>query len=98
MTKTLIEQYVEDPDNLRRFQQERAIFEITDLIESALEKQGLSRADLAEKLGVSEDWVAELLDGESHKTIRTIADTLAVIGHAIHFSLGSLEVGLRKDE
>jgi transcriptional regulator with XRE-family HTH domain len=80
MSKTLVDQYVDDPERMRLFQQERAIYEITELIEAEMEAQGVSRAALAKRLGKSKGWVTQLLDGEANKTIRTVADVLAVLG------------------
>lgn len=80
MTKTLVERYVEDPDHMRLFQQERAIYETTELLESTMAELGVTRADLAKRLGKSRGWVTQLLDGEANKTIRTIADAFAVLG------------------
>jgi transcriptional regulator with XRE-family HTH domain len=86
MTKSLVEQYVEDPAKMRLYQQERAIFEVTDLIESVMEEQGISRTKLAELLGKTKGWVTQLLDGEANKTIRTVADVFAVLGLEYHSS------------
>jgi hypothetical protein len=80
MKKTFVEKFVEDIDNLRVFQQERAIVEVTDLLESALEQSGISRSEFARMLGKSKGWVTQLLDGEGNKTVRTIADAFAVLG------------------
>jgi hypothetical protein len=80
MTKTLVEQYVEDPKHMRQFQQERAIYEVTELIESVMRDLGISRTELANRLGRSKGWVTQLLDGEANKTIRTVADVFAVLG------------------
>lgn len=80
MTKTMVEKYVEDPEQMRLYQQERAIYEITELIESVMEAKGISRAALAKRLGKSKGWITQLLDGEANKTIRTVADVLAVLG------------------
>jgi transcriptional regulator with XRE-family HTH domain len=80
MTRTLVEKYVEDPERMRLYQQERAIYEITELIESVMEAEGVSRATLAKRLGKSKGWITQLLDGETNKTIRTVADVLAVLG------------------
>lgn len=83
MTKTMVEKYVEDPEQMRLYQQERAIYEITELIESVMEAKGISRAALAKRLGKSKGWITQLLDGEANKTIRTVADVLAVLGQEI---------------
>jgi transcriptional regulator with XRE-family HTH domain len=80
MTKTLVEQYVEDPMHMRVFQQERALYEVTDLIERVMAEQGITRSQLAAKLGRTKGWVTQLLDGDRNKTIRTVADVFAVLG------------------
>jgi len=80
MEKTVVEKYVDDPKRMRLFQQERAIVEVTDLLEAELEKAGISRSKFAEKLGKSKGWVTQLLDEEGNKTIRTVADAFAVLG------------------
>ena len=95
--KTLIEQFVDSPDGMRSFQQEAAIYEVTELIEDRLSQMGLSRSELAAKLGKTEGWVTQLLDGESNKTIRTVADVFAVLGRSIHFSDVPLEISSAGD-
>jgi len=80
MTKTLVEQYVEDPERMRLYQQERAIYEVTELLESLMRELGVSRAELAKRLGKSRGWITQMLDGDANKTIRTIADAFAVLG------------------
>lgn len=78
---TLVEQFVANPAHMRLFQQERAIYEVTELIEVLMGELGVSRADLAKRLGKTRGWVTQLLDGEANKTVRTVADVLAVLGH-----------------
>lgn len=80
MTKTLVEKYVEDPQNMRLYQQERAICEVTELIETVMEDKQVTRSQLARLLGKNKSWVTQFLDGEANKTIRTVADVLAVLG------------------
>lgn len=65
---------------MRLYQQERAIYEVTDLIESTMATQGVKRGELAERLGTNKSWVTQLLDADANKTIRTVADALAVLG------------------
>jgi transcriptional regulator with XRE-family HTH domain len=93
MTKTLVEQYVEHPDNMRLFQQERAILEITELLEAAMQQEGVTRAELARRLGRSKGWVTQLLDGEANKTIRTLADALAVLGREFRAQAPRISIG-----
>lgn len=92
MAKTLVEQYVENFQNMRVFQQGRAILEVAYLLEKVMERKGVQRADLARSLGKSKGWVTQLLDDEANHTLRTITDVFAVLGHSLHFSIGSLDI------
>jgi transcriptional regulator with XRE-family HTH domain len=82
MTKTVVEEYVSDPVQMRLFQQERAIFEVTERLEEAMKEAGVTRAGLAARLGKTKGWVTQMLDGEANKTIRTVADAFAALGLA----------------
>jgi transcriptional regulator with XRE-family HTH domain len=96
MTKTLVEQYVANPSNMRLFQQERAIFEITELLEETMKQQGVSRAELARRLGRSKGWVTQLLDAEANKTVRTVADAFAVLGREFRAQASPISLGKEK--
>jgi transcriptional regulator with XRE-family HTH domain len=93
MAKTLVEQFVQTQDGMRSFQQERAIYEVTERIEDRMEEQGISRSELAQRLGKTKGWVTQLLDGEANKTIRTIADVFAVLGLELHFREEPIRIG-----
>ncbi len=81
MTKTYVDEFLENAENMRLYQQERSIYEVTELLESLMNELGISRATLAKRLGKSRGWITQLLDGEANKTIRTVADAFAVLGH-----------------
>jgi hypothetical protein len=93
MKKTLVEKYVENPVHMRLFQQERAIYEATELLERVMRETGVSRTELARRLGRSKGWVTQLLDGEANKTIRTVADAFAVLGREYHSSQRPIQIG-----
>jgi len=93
--KTLVERYVEDPTHMRLFQQERAIYEVTELLEATMAELSVSRADLAQRLGKTKGWVTQLLDGEANKTIRTVADAFAVLGREYHATQRPIQIGTR---
>lgn len=77
--KTYVEEFVADPENMRLFLQERAICEVTAEIEGAMDSLGVSRTELARRLGKTERWVTQFLDGDA-QTIRAVADVFAVLG------------------
>jgi len=94
VTKTLVEQYVEESqENMRLFQQERAVLEVTMLIERVMAEQGVTRSQLAAKLGRSKGWITQLLDQDRNKTIRTVADVLAVLGREFASSQRPIQIG-----
>ena len=98
MSKSFLERFVESQPNMRRFQQERAILQATGEICVALESQSLTRAELAERLNKTPGWVTQLLDGKKNKTIRTVADVLAVLGREMHISSRPISIGSRTAE
>jgi antitoxin component HigA of HigAB toxin-antitoxin module len=91
MNKTAVERYVSDPRRMRLFQQERATYEVTELLEARMKELGVTRGDLAKRLGKTKGWVTELLDGNRDKTIRMIADAFAVLGDEYHSTCRPIE-------
>jgi hypothetical protein len=92
--KTQIEQFVKDVEAMRLFQQERVILEATSEICDAMEEQGITRSQLAERLGKSKGYVSQLLDGRQNMTLRTLADVFLALGLAVHVQPGSLQASV----
>lgn len=69
-----------DPQLMAVRQQEELIVQITELISIAMEKQGISKADLAQRLGKSRPFITQVLSGEANLTLRTIADMFTAMG------------------
>lgn len=91
LTKTLVEEFVEDPDNLRQYLQERAVYAAIELIESEMRKQGISHLELAQRVGKPEEWLKWVLDG-SLQNIRTLADILAVLGRELRLVAEPIQI------
>jgi transcriptional regulator with XRE-family HTH domain len=68
-----------ESDYERLLAQERLILGATEAIVRLLEEQGVSRQELARRLGKSKGFVSQLLSGERNMTLRTLAD----LGHAL---------------
>jgi len=74
-------------DNQRRlFEQERLILEATEGICEAMEAKGLTRADLARRIGKSRAYVTQILSGARNMTLRTLADVFFVCGARVQVS------------
>jgi transcriptional regulator with XRE-family HTH domain len=81
--KTLLEKYLEDPKFARLMAQGDLIMEVTETLCELLEKEKISRKELADRLGKSKGFVSQLLNGGRNLTLRTVADILHVLGYKI---------------
>jgi len=62
-------------------EEETLIADAAELICQLLERDGISRQDLATRLGKTKGFVSQLLTGERNMTLRTLASVLFVLGH-----------------
>ena len=81
--KTLLEEYLEDPEFAKLLAQEDLIMEVTETLCELLEKEKISRKELADRLGKSKGFVSQLLNGGRNLTLRTVADILHVLGYKV---------------
>ena len=56
-----------------------------------MEKKGVSRAELAKRMGVTKSSVSQLLAGTTNMQLRTISDVFVVLGHEFHPSASPFE-------
>jgi transcriptional regulator with XRE-family HTH domain len=56
------------------------LFRVTEDILVAMEDQGISRAELAQRLGLSKARISQLLGGNSNMTIGTLSDIAFALG------------------
>lgn len=61
--------------------QDEAILDTTELICRLMKEQGVTRAELAKRLGTTKGNVTQMLDGSRNLTIRTVSDVLSHLGH-----------------
>jgi len=83
--KTLMEKYLEDPEFAQLMAQEELILEVTEVLCGLLEKEKISRKELADRLGKTKGFVSQLLNGGRNLTLRTVADILHVLGYKVSF-------------
>jgi transcriptional regulator with XRE-family HTH domain len=69
-----VDQQRADPEIARLHEQERLLIWVTEEICEYMDSAGLSRADLARRLGTSRANVSQLLSGERNLTLRSVAD------------------------
>lgn len=67
--------------------QEAALVDAAEVIAESLERSGLSQAELARLLGVSRSEVTARLRGTRNITVKSLAETLQVLGCRLHLGL-----------
>ena len=77
----------------RVWQQERAILEATERLCELMERDNVTRSDLAYRLGKSRGFVSQILNGEANMTLRTLSDAFFALGRAVHITDGALAAG-----
>ena len=71
----------------RTLRQERLILDVTEALAGALDDSGVTRAELARRLGRTPGFVSQVLGGGRNLTLRTIADIAAALSLQPSFSL-----------
>ena len=75
--------------------QETAILDTTELICALMKEGGVSRSDLASRMGTTKGNITQILDGSRNMTIRTVSDVLTHLGHEFRASCKSHQTGER---
>ncbi len=84
-------EFIADPRKRRLLAQETLILDATEAVCEWLAAEGLSRADLAERLGRSPAYVAQLLNGSRNMTLRIFADMAQVLNRKVRISSDRLD-------
>ncbi len=65
------------PEELRKeIAVQSLVLEATELVSRLMEEQGLTKAELARRMGKSRAWLTQLLNGSANMTLRTLAEVL----------------------
>ena len=92
---TEVERFTSDPESMRLYQQERIILETSDLISDLLDRTGVTKAELAERLDRSKSYVTQLLNGRANMTLRTISDVMWALDSNLVISAAPLSIHSR---
>jgi len=66
------------------FQFERLVVDLTEEICQAMQDQGISRSELAKRLGKSKAWITKLLRGDQNMTLKTVVTVLWELGQTLN--------------
>ena len=81
MTKNWMRRLTDTPEGQRLQERERLWFEVMESITGLMKAQGVSRTELARRLGVTPAYVTKLLRGTHNMTLATVSDLCFVLGH-----------------
>ncbi len=74
---------------------EKLILEVTEALSEAIEKRGLTRSEVAKRLGKTKGFVSQLLAGDRNLTLRTVADIADAIGISLKVAVQGAETSKR---
>ncbi len=68
-----------DPEFRRLFMQERTIGELTEMICREMQRSGVTKKELARRLGKSQGLISQWLSGGRNLTLRSLSDILLAL-------------------
>lgn len=78
------------PENQRLLRQEELILEVTEAILEAMEREGITKTELARRMGKSKGFVSQILSGSRNLTLRTLADAATALEMVARVRLGEV--------
>jgi len=69
--------------SLRSFAEDEAISTITSAVQDAIDKAGLTRAEIARLLGTTKSYISQVLNGSTNMTLRTLGALLWATGREV---------------
>jgi antitoxin component HigA of HigAB toxin-antitoxin module len=70
-------------------EQDRVVVEATENLAQAMKQAGVSKAELARRMGVKPPVVSTMLGGKRNFTLATLAHAFHVLGYSMHVDVGS---------
>lgn len=88
--QTMVDKFCSDPKNMRLFQQEQLLGSLSQQIATLMERQNVSGAELARRIGKNKSFVYRMLRG-SNINLRTLSDIYVALGRK--FVIGDKKLG-----
>jgi ribosome-binding protein aMBF1 (putative translation factor) len=90
---TDVERFEQSSTERRRLlNQEKLILEVTEALSEAIEKRGLTRSEVAKRLGKTRGFVSQLLAGGRNMNLRTVAYIADAIGISLKVAVQGAEI------
>jgi len=88
--KTQHARLMENPEYRRLFAMEGLVTDAAELVARLMAEAGVSKAELARRLGTSRAHVTQLLGGETNMTVRTLAELAFALGAEVKLDARSV--------
>ncbi len=95
-TKTQFEELMESPEFRKLYAIEGLVTEAGEFIARLMEERGVTKAELARRLGKSRAYITQMLSGSANLTIRTLAELAYALGAEVKLEAVPLESVERK--
>jgi len=92
-----IREGIKDPEYVRLYGAADFKTEIAIKLCLAREAAGMTQAELAKKMGISQPYLSKLEGGEANPSLSTIGSILAVLGYRLEVDFKPLLVGLEDE-
>ena len=80
---SLYEEMMKNPRIAKLMAEEHLILEVTEKIVELMQRENITKAELAKRLGRSKGFITRLLNGDRNFTVRTTADIFHVLDYGI---------------
>lgn len=81
MQQSTFEQFTQDRENLRVYEQERLLVDATELVSRVMEVTDTKRAELAKRLGRSKALITQILRGSQNLTLKTLSEVFFAMNY-----------------
>lgn len=95
-TKTQYERLIKSPEFRRLYAIEGLVTEAGELIARLMQKQRVTKAELARRLGKSRAYITQMLSGSKNLTLRTLAEVVYALGAEVKLEATPLQAAERE--
>ncbi|MFO0448891.1 MAG: helix-turn-helix domain-containing protein [Pseudomonadota bacterium] len=90
-----IEDILETPEGARLMERERVLVDATEAIGEVMDRLGMTRTALAEKLDVTPANITQILSGTRNLTLGTLSDVFVALGRSLRIEHEPLRAEIR---
>ena len=91
MTGRSFKQLFEAAERRPEYWEEGAILDFTEALYDAMQRQGVTRAELARRLGTSQAYITRVLSGNANFTLKTMTKLAHALGMQLDVGLSAQE-------